>query len=130
MSGNSVSGTISSICSSIIATFKSFFGIHSPSKLMAEMGGYLDEGLANGIAGNEKKAVNAMRSLSTKTANAFNPNLSVGTSVSRKIGLSGSGAIGGNTITQNNYFTQKELSAFETLQEQRKLNKQLVGAFV
>ena len=31
--------------------FKSAFGIHSPSTVMAEMGGYIVEGLINGIAG-------------------------------------------------------------------------------
>ena len=49
---SAVTQTISSIASSIASTFTGFFGISSPSKLFAEYGGYLDEGLSEGITQN------------------------------------------------------------------------------
>lgn len=43
--------------------FKAAFGIHSPSTVMAEMGGYIMEGLKNGITGGITAAVNAIKDL-------------------------------------------------------------------
>jgi phage-related protein len=40
---------VSEWASNIVRDIKSFFGIHSPSTVMAEMGRFLDEGLAKGI---------------------------------------------------------------------------------
>lgn len=41
--------TVSRVATNIANGFKNFFGIRSPSRLMAEMGGYLTEGLAMGM---------------------------------------------------------------------------------
>ena len=49
---SSVVSTVTSIASNISDGFKSFFGISSPSKLFAEYGGYIDEGLAQGVSDN------------------------------------------------------------------------------
>ena len=46
--------------------FKRVFGIHSPSKVMAEMGGYLVDGLQKGIEGGEKKVTKATDSISDR----------------------------------------------------------------
>lgn len=43
--------------------FKAAFGIHSPSTVMAEMGGYIMEGLKNGITGGITAVVNAIKDL-------------------------------------------------------------------
>lgn len=53
-----------------IDAFKSLFGIHSPSTVMAEMGGYLMEGLLGGIeglAGNVKDAWDSMKQTAVQT---------------------------------------------------------------
>ena len=47
-----VTSGIVSIGSTIVGKFKEVFGIKSPSKVMAELGGYLDLGLAKGISEN------------------------------------------------------------------------------
>lgn len=48
--GNNIWGTVSSIGDNIVSGFKSFFGIHSPSKLMKDkIGSFLGEGMAVGI---------------------------------------------------------------------------------
>lgn len=43
--------------------FKAAFGIHSPSTVMAEMGGYIMEGLKNGITGGITAVVNTIKDL-------------------------------------------------------------------
>ena len=48
------------LANGIANTFKEFFGIASPSKLMAEYGQYIAEGLAQGIENNSSKPVEAM----------------------------------------------------------------------
>lgn len=50
---------------SIVSTFKATLGIHSPSKVMAEMGGYITLGLANGIEDKKSVAQKAMENLAT-----------------------------------------------------------------
>lgn len=50
----------------IINGFKAAFGIHSPSTVMAEMGGYIMEGLKNGITGGITTVVNAIKDLPGK----------------------------------------------------------------
>lgn len=54
----------------IVESFKSFFGIHSPSTVMAELGKYLIEGLLNGIkglAGSVKQAWDSMKQTAVQT---------------------------------------------------------------
>lgn len=66
-----VTSAISSLCSNAIGAVKSFFGIGSPSKLMAQMGEYLMEGLAIGIDDGASGAVGAMTTASESIANAL-----------------------------------------------------------
>ena len=66
-----VTSTIKSVCSNAVGALKSFFGIHSPSTLMAEMGEYMMAGLANGIEDGSDKAVGAMTGASKDVAGAL-----------------------------------------------------------
>ena len=59
-----ISGALSSIGNSVVKGFKKVFDIHSPSRVMAEIGELLDEGLAVGITDNAKAPVNALDKLS------------------------------------------------------------------
>ena len=62
----------------IVESFKDFFGIHSPSTLMAEMGGYLMEGLLGGIeglAGNVKQAWDSMKQTAVQTWETVKQNI-------------------------------------------------------
>lgn len=60
---------ISQFSESVLNGIKEFFGIHSPSKLMAEQGKYIAQGLGKGIADNAKYAVNAIDDLSQQLFN-------------------------------------------------------------
>lgn len=72
---------------SAAGAIKGFFGIHSPSKLMEEYGGYIGEGLASGITRAAAGAMNAARSLSADVAGAMSP--------APSLALAGAGAGGG-----------------------------------
>ncbi|MBS9780301.1 MAG: hypothetical protein KGV51_06715 [Moraxellaceae bacterium] len=60
--------TAKSLASSVASTVKNFFVIRSPSRLMAEYGGNISEGLAKGIKQKESKAVKQARRMSKKVA--------------------------------------------------------------
>ena len=73
-------GKIKGFVGDITSGIKDFFGIKSPSKVMAnEVGKWLPLGLADGIEDNIKPVSKAMQDLSVQATNAFNtPNLSLG----------------------------------------------------
>ena len=94
------------------------------------MGLYFDKGFEIGIAGGASDVIGEVRNLARDTEKAFTPALSAGAITGAYLSRSGrNGVYGGANVVQNNYFTQRNLTAFETLKEQRKLNKQLVGVF-
>lgn len=62
-------------CKSVVNKVKSFFGIHSPSKLFAEIGEFLDLGLAEGIEDNIKPVQNAMEDVAKETQRSFTSEL-------------------------------------------------------
>jgi glycyl-tRNA synthetase beta subunit len=64
---------VGSLCSSLTSKVKSVFGIHSPSKVFAEIGGYLDEGLENGIDGNRASLLGTASSLANAVTDGLTP---------------------------------------------------------
>lgn len=56
-----------------LAAFKRKLGIQSPSKVMAEQGGFMVKGLAEGIEDEESLAVNSVESLGERITDAFEP---------------------------------------------------------
>jgi phage-related protein len=66
---------------SVLDGIKSFFGIHSPSTVMAKMGGFLGQGFANGITnsiGGVLSAVDTMNSaVSSKMTTSLSPDFNV-----------------------------------------------------
>lgn len=55
-------------------SIKSFFGIHSPSRVMAKMGGYMMQGFALGIVRNTGQAISAATNASEAALAGFNTN--------------------------------------------------------
>ena len=64
-------GAITNIGSVAISAFKGLFGIHSPSRLMAQFGRYIDEGLAIGISSSAAVPVRAAGTMSEEVASAI-----------------------------------------------------------
>lgn len=62
---------ISGFTTQVLNSIKGFFGIHSPSKETELIGKYLDEGLAAGIAGNEKKVIAAAKNVVDLTLGVY-----------------------------------------------------------
>ena len=84
--GDFVINALRTLCNDALGAVKSFFGIASPSKVMAQMGGYIGEGLAEGIASSASSVVGAMNSVgeelvasATKTSSEVEQALAVQT---------------------------------------------------
>lgn len=60
---------LKSLCSAATDAIKKFFGIHSPSKVMAEQGKFIAMGLGKGIADNADYATNAMEKMADDVLN-------------------------------------------------------------
>lgn len=86
---------IKEVCAGAINAVKEFFGIHSPSRVMRDMFGYVGEGMALGLRDSESTVNKAMGDLiggAYDVAAGFNPSLSA------SMTPYGFGA-GGNNIT-------------------------------
>lgn len=74
-------GKIKGFGKSVLDGIKSFFGIHSPSTVMAKMGGFLGQGFANGITdsvGGVLSAVDTMNgAISDRMTTSLSPDFSV-----------------------------------------------------
>lgn len=66
-----LSSTIGSIGSSILGVFKKQFGIHSPSKVMAQMGSYIMQGVGIGMEGEEKNLTKTMSGIGESIQDSF-----------------------------------------------------------
>ena len=71
---DSLVAKVQSLCSSLIARIKSWFGVASPSKVFAEIGGYLDAGLEQGIMDGEGKLLRTAGNLAEAVTNGMTPN--------------------------------------------------------
>ena len=98
---NKISGWVDNV----IGGIKKFFGIKSPSKLMAqEVGKFLPEGLAVGIEGNVKPLTDTMNDLGKTTISSFNPDLSMESSITGRVSESGIGSTIENMMSLLNDF--------------------------
>lgn len=105
-------GKISGFVGDVTGWLKDKFGIHSPSKVMAdEIGKWLPEGIAVGISNNAKSVANAMKDLTTDSVAGAREGLS---------------SIRGNTGGVVNNFTQvinspKQLSRLDIYRQSKNL---------
>jgi len=82
--GNSVGAVVQrakEAASKVLNSVKSFFGIHSPSKVFAEIGEMNMLGLANGIEDNLKPVNEAMKDVSMAATQDFNSSLNLASGV-------------------------------------------------
>lgn len=96
---------------------KKFFGIASPSKVMAkEVGKWLPEGIAVGISDNAKSVLNAMKDVAVGAVGGARAGLSTATTLS-------GGAVGGGVV--NNFYqtinSPKQLSRLDIYRQSKNL---------
>lgn len=72
-----LSGAISSVVSSITGLFKNMLGIHSPSKVMAELSQYIPEGIAKGIEDNAYQTIKPVENIASGITEAFSTNVHI-----------------------------------------------------
>lgn len=71
---SSLTSSVGSLCSNLLSKCKSAFGIHSPSKKMAEIGAYLDAGMQQGIENNQGKVLSTAKNLASAVTEGMTPN--------------------------------------------------------
>ena len=101
--------------SGVLDGIKDFFGINSPSKLMAdEVGKWIPEGIAVGIEKNAKSALNSMKDIAVSSVGAA------------RSGLVGGVNTAGSTVVNNFYQTNNSPKALSRLEIYRQ-SKNLLG---
>lgn len=98
---NGITGAIGGVvraaknaASAVLGGIKSFFGIASPSKVMAKMGDFLMQGLTRGIDRQANRAANAMRRAAKRVkgqAKFGNPQVKISTNLQEPAGATGAG---------------------------------------
>lgn len=68
---SSIASAVTSMGSTVVSKVKSAFGIHSPSRVMYEIGDFLMQGLANGITDNTEQGIAAATTMATDTVDAL-----------------------------------------------------------
>ena len=123
-------GKIGGFVNGIVGGIKSFFGIHSPSRVFAEIGKYLDLGLAVGIEDNMKPVTRAVEALGEEATGAFEPDLAFALDTSMNPlssgltpALSGASAGGNYNVTMYNTIS----SDYDVDKAIRKLDEGLAG---
>lgn len=110
-----VGSIMSDIGKSIVSVTKNVLGIHSPSRVMMELGGYVSDGFAIGMGNNAHKVLAASNNLS----NAAMPN--VGQSGPLAANGSGMGRSGINVTVNTQSVDMDEYQLVRTLQRMEAL---------
>lgn len=113
---------IKSLCREMLDTIKSFFGIESPSKVMAnEVGSYMAEGIGVGFGNTMPSVIKAMQDKLSGVTDAFQTELSFGDIPQ----------IQGNTIvSENQYITKNYTNTVETIRQPQAIELVLDGTKV
>lgn len=116
-------GKISGFVGDITSGIKDFFGINSPSKVMAdEVGKWLPIGLADGIEDNIKPVADAMNKLGELTTGTLESQIRVSSIGAMNV----QGSNNSNGITQHlTINSPKELSPSETARQVKNASRQL-----
>jgi len=108
-----ISNKISGFGENVLSGIKDFFGIHSPSKVMAdEVGKWIPAGIAVGIEKNAKSALNSMKDLAINSVGAARNGLAGGVSTA------GSGVVNNFNQVIN---SPKPLSRLEIYRQSKNL---------
>jgi hypothetical protein len=101
---NAVKETAGKVASSVSGFFKNILGIHSPSKVFAEFGRFIDEGLAVGISRNADLALAPMEDLAQSLEQAITPNINYPDFDDADFNTNASGGL--NALIEKDYTSQ------------------------
>ena len=130
--GNAIKNAVAKLGNNIVKSFKSFFGIHSPSKLMENIAAYLPEGIAIGIEANTEDVDKAIDSMNESIVDKMKQAVNVEAGKIAYTGTNGTvtqmmSAYGTTTVVNDNklyldgdeiYENQQKVSAKKNLQTQ------------
>lgn len=109
---------IKQLGNTIIDKFKSFFGIHSPSRLMRDsIGTFLGEGLALGIGNGFEDDIDKVNNGIIQSLESIQPNIDIGTSAN---GLNGSNTSSNGGVVINQYNTYSKAHSRYELYKSKK----------
>lgn len=106
---DAVVNKIKEIASEALDAIKDFFGIHSPSRVMANMGQFMMQGLNNGLESMRKTVVSTATDIAGEIDDGFNPDKPYPnggglTGAGARAATGGSVNYGGNTTRTTNEF--------------------------
>jgi len=114
-----ISGKIQSFGEGVLNGIKKFFGINSPSKVMAdEVGKWLPEGIAVGITKNAKSTLTAMKDLAIDTVGSARAGLNVSGTATGNVGAVRGGVVNNFYQTIN---SPKQLSRLDIYRQSKNL---------
>lgn len=93
---DSVKAGVSDIASGIKDSFTGFFDINSPSRVMSDIGGFIIQGLSQGITGQKAAAVGAAEAVASDVNSALSDFESIGQSLGQSLGSAFAGLIDGS----------------------------------
>lgn len=109
-SSKAVINKIKEICASALDQVKKFFGISSPSKVMAQMGQFMMQGLADGIESAGSQATAAMSQVSSDLLGALVvPSGTLNVSGDGSLAAGSTGAAGAGIVQNNTYNISKQV---------------------
>lgn len=113
---------IRGLCQSMLSAITGFFGIQSPSKVMAdEVGTYMAEGIGVGFGNTMPSVIKAMQEKLAGVTDAFQTELSIGDIPQ----------VQGHTIyTENSYVTKNYTNTIETIRQPQSVDLILDGTKV
>ena len=124
--GNLVKDTIKKLGNSIVNGIKGFFGIKSPSKLMAkEVGQFLPKGLAVGITANTDSALKAIDQMNEEIMDKMDKAVNMETAKASFSGTSGSVSeiLNTNSVIRVENYNTLELDGEKVYENQQNIEK-------
>lgn len=92
----SAKASVTDIASGIKSSFTTFFDIHSPSRVMHEVGSFIVQGLSNGISSSQGAAISAADGVSGAVKGAFDGIDQIGSNIGSSLSSAFQGLIDGS----------------------------------
>lgn len=124
--GNSVKNAAKKLFNSIKDNIKSFFGIHSPSRVMRdEIGKFIPQGIAVGIEADTDSALNSIDKMNDEIMNKMNQAVNMETAKASFSGTSGSVSqiLSANSVIQVQNYNTLELDGEVVYENQQQVQQ-------